>query len=164
MVEIIQRLITINLVALFYRTTCSAVTRPCADVCSYADWGRDARCDGRNLADVPQECKNAKTLQMQDNKLSVLKKGTFQNFTCLKYLHLERNNLSVEVGGFAGCDKVEKVHLSGNHVPTLAQDILSGLPNLRIVFLNDAAVKTVEPRAFQNTTKLLKNHFNHKKT
>ena len=91
---------------------------------------------------------------MQDNKVSVLKKGTFQNFTCLKYLYLERNNLSVEVGGFSGCDMVQKVHLNGNHIPTLTQDILNGLSNLLYVFIDDAAVDTIEPRAFQNITKL----------
>ncbi|XP_030830715.1 SLIT and NTRK-like protein 6 [Strongylocentrotus purpuratus] len=143
-----------TLVLLFYLDDSKAVIQECSEVCDFYEWGKEAECQGRALESVPQGCLHAKTLKMQDNRLVKLAQGSFRNFTCLKYLYLERNNMTVEVGAFEGCSRLEKVHLNQNHLPILTKGILNGMPRVLYMFLNNASVHEIQPRAFGNMSQL----------
>nr|XP_054765486.1 leucine-rich repeat-containing protein 15-like [Lytechinus pictus] len=141
---------TETLVLLVYVYENEAVVQECSDICDFYEWGKDAQCQGRNLESVPQECIHAKTLHLQDNRVSKLAQGSFRNFTCLKYLYLERNNMTVEVGSFEGCSMLEKIHLNQNHLPILTQLMLDGMPNVLYMFLDNASVHQIQPDSFGN--------------
>ncbi|XP_071503287.1 uncharacterized protein [Diadema antillarum] len=129
-------------------------TERCSDVCDYYDWGKDADCQHRHLQSIPQECHEAKTLQMQNNRLDRLPAGAFRNYTCLKYLYLERNNMSIDVGAFLGCNHLRKLIISENFLPSLSKELMQGLPMVSYMFIDRAAVRDISTGAFQNLTNL----------
>eukprot|EP00057_Strongylocentrotus_purpuratus_P005399 XP_003730882.1 PREDICTED: leucine-rich repeat-containing protein 15 [Strongylocentrotus purpuratus] len=156
MVELSQQALLVKLVVLSvcFITDCMAVSTGCSDVCEYNAWGKEAGCQGRDLTYVPQECKSAKTLQMQDNRLQHLTEGSFSNFSNLKYLYLDRNNLTLENGAFEGCTELQQIHLNEIGIPTLKPDMMRGLPNVLHMFINKAGLEVIQPGAFQNMTNL----------
>lgn len=156
MVELSQQALLVKLVVLSvcFVTDCMAVSTGCSDVCEYNAWGKEAGCQERGLTYVPQECKSAKTLRMQDNRLQHLTEGSFSNFSNLKYLYLDRNNLTLENGAFEGCTELQQIHLNEIGIPTLKPDMMRGLPNVLHMFINKAGLEVIQPGAFHNMTRL----------
>ena len=124
-------------------------------MCDFYEWSKEAKCQARNLVAIPQECSIAKTLRLQDNRVEQLVRGSFANFTCLKYLFLERNNLTVERGSFEGCSSVERIQLNNNHLYDLTKETMEGLSDVLLVMLIDnSEVREIQPMAFEDLTRL----------
>ncbi|XP_063954741.1 leucine-rich repeat-containing protein 15-like isoform X1 [Lytechinus pictus] len=153
--DLFQQALLVNLVALVCLIGVGrAVSTGCSDVCEYYEWGKEARCQGRYLTYVPQECNSAKTLRMQDNRLQQLVKGSFSNFTYLKYLYLDRNNLTLENGAFEGCSRLQQIHLNEICTSTIEPDMMTGLSNVLYMFMNKAGIEVIQPVTFQNMSQL----------
>ena len=131
---------------------CSSDLR-CNETCEYNSWVQSAKCDRRNLRDIPQECCDVKILDIRLNSIVTLRRGVLSNFTNLKYLYLNNNNMSlIERGAFLGSNKeLELVSLSENNFQILTGDMLEGMDSVKYLLMDTGRLKGVETGALRRT-------------
>lgn len=134
----------------------------CAEECECpADFRSAMYCNSRNLKSIPVVPHGIKYVYLQDNNLKELKAASFVNATDLRWLILDRNQLTngaVEKGVFDKLKNLEKLHINnnnlteplgplaktmnelkitGNKLSKFPAGMLSGLENLTLVDLHN---------------------------
>ncbi|XP_072028127.1 uncharacterized protein [Amphiura filiformis] len=131
------------------------VTPECNSTCRYIAWAFDANCRERKLDAVPQECWEAKTIDLRDNQITRIMSNVFGAFRNLLYVDLEFNGIvELDADAFVGNDRVRHIYLQSNQLEIIRRDTFTGVPNLLQLYLNSNRIRTVETGAFSGLSKL----------
>lgn len=131
------------------------VISQCNITCIYVSWAFDANCKKRNLEAVPQECWQAKMLDLRDNKIVRVVANVFESFRNLLFVDLEDNGITaLDTNAFVGNDGVRQIYLQSNHLESIRRGTFTGVPNLLRLYLNSNRISTIEVGAFSGLFKL----------
>eukprot|EP00471_Norrisiella_sphaerica_P009705 CAMPEP_0184499516 /NCGR_PEP_ID=MMETSP0113_2-20130426/41672_1 /TAXON_ID=91329 /ORGANISM="Norrisiella sphaerica, Strain BC52" /LENGTH=317 /DNA_ID=CAMNT_0026887439 /DNA_START=366 /DNA_END=1319 /DNA_ORIENTATION=- len=119
--------------------------------------------NNKNIQDIPpgtfEGAEKARMLDLDANKISVLKAGTFQGLSKLEELKLSGNIIqTIEPGAFAGMPNLKSLYLSRNPISELKEGVFEGLKNLTSLTLHSAPLKEINPLAFAPLANLKKLH------
>ncbi len=127
----------------------------CNHTCRYIAWAYDANCRDRSLVTVPLECREAKTMDLRDNKITRATSNMFLPFRNLLYVDLEYNNMiELAADAFVDNDRVRHIYLQSNRLEVIRKDTFTGVPNLIQLYLNSNQITTIEMGAFAGLSKL----------
>ena len=127
----------------------------CNNTCKYTAWAFDANCRQRNLQTVPQECREAKMLDLRDNRITRIVGNVFESFRNLLYVDLEDNGITdLDVSAFVGNDRVRHIYLQSNNLETIRSGTFTGVPNLLQLYLNSNRIRLIDGQAFTGLSKL----------
>ena len=107
-------------------------------------------CDNRGLEEVPASIPfRAGYIYLQNNNISVLKKGSFTGLTKVKELWLNNSRIvNIEPGSFEGQRDLKILHLDQNNISRLTKSMFSGLHSLEALYLNDNQIKSINTDSF----------------
>ena len=98
-----------------------------------------------------------------------MQETTFESLTSLRYLHLERNNLSNYVASkgadllFKGLSELKEIHLSSNKIQRISDSLLRDQVNLELLKLDGNRISGWGPNLFKFTKNLTKLDLSHNK-
>ncbi|XP_050296865.1 chaoptin isoform X2 [Anthonomus grandis grandis] len=98
-----------------------------------------------------------KTLDLSNNKFRTLKEDTFYSMHDIRVLELHDNLLEVlHRGTFQGNihTNLEQIYLSFNDLRTISQKTFDELPRLQQIHLDDNKIESIDPLAFSSVTEL----------
>ena len=101
----------------------------------------------KNLNDVPTGIPSVETsLNLAENKITVLHKYAFVNLTQLEILDLKMNKMeTIVAGAFSGLVKLRKLDLSSNNLTIFPDNsTLSDLPLLKYLFIGGNEFKNID--------------------
>ncbi|XP_020490329.2 leucine-rich repeat and immunoglobulin-like domain-containing nogo receptor-interacting protein 1 isoform X1 [Labrus bergylta] len=108
---------------------------PCPQPCRCNTVLLEANCSHRQLITVPDGLpKDAKLLNLTNNKIKALAQQQFQLLTHILHLDLSDNDLVlIEVEAFLGLQNLLTLHLARNHLKFIPVGAFAGLPKLKIL-------------------------------
>ncbi|KAG7480687.1 hypothetical protein MATL_G00058950 [Megalops atlanticus] len=121
-------------------------------------------CSGEELSETPQPSllpNRTVTLILSNNRIRVLRNGSFTGLTALEKLDLRSNLISTIVpGAFQSLTELRKLDLSNNRIGCLTADMFQGLTNLTKLNLSGNIFSSLEPGLFQELPSLKLVNFN----
>jgi Leucine-rich repeat (LRR) protein len=98
---------------------------------------------------------NATILKLDNNKITKIEDGAFNNLINLKELYLNNNNITkIEVGIFNEFSNLEKLDLSNNHITKIDPKSLSNLSYLEELNLSTNQITTLTKNEFYGLNSL----------
>lgn len=92
--------------------------------------------------------KHLEELDLSNNKLKRLDKGTLGALKTLKRLNLENNALRLEEGNFEAMAHLEEINLAGNDLQFLSPKVLNNLAALRKIDLRNNGLTKIDTCSF----------------
>ena len=103
-------------------------------------------------SDIPQE---AIEVHLQDNKITVLRTGTFSHLTQCTKLDIHKNSIStIEGDAFRGMARLETLHLYYNKIALLHKSMFNGLNALTYLHMSTNLIETVPDGCFSDLRNL----------
>nr|AIP87048.1 variable lymphocyte receptor A diversity region [Apostichopus japonicus] len=136
---------------------CEVVAEECLETCTYTAYAKDADCTDRGLSVIPAACPQAHTLDVSSNSLVTLSAPSLQGYYQLRYLHLERNQLShTSPGAFDAVKrKLQLVNISSNRLSIIEPDTFVNM-TLKYLLLFNNEISEIKPGAFKGMKWLAK--------
>ncbi|KAM9031737.1 nyctalopin isoform 1-T2 [Sarcophilus harrisii] len=101
------------------------------------------------------------SLSLQDNRISVVHAGAFQDCQRMEYLYLNDNLLhSLPGSSFKGLSHLKMLNLGGNSLSQVSRDWFQDLVELEVLYLDRNRIQSIEEGAFENLTSLMALHLN----
>ncbi|XP_008280530.1 adhesion G protein-coupled receptor A2 isoform X2 [Stegastes partitus] len=126
--------------------------------------GRRVTCSKKELTELPDAGllpNRTVTLILSQNKIRVLKNGSFFGLYALEKLDLKHNLIStIMPGAFQGLSELRKLDLSNNRIGCLTADMFQGLTNLTKLNLSGNIISTLDPGVFDELPSLKLVNFN----
>uniref|UniRef100_A0A8C5V0P2 Adhesion G protein-coupled receptor A2 n=1 Tax=Microcebus murinus TaxID=30608 RepID=A0A8C5V0P2_MICMU len=109
-------------------------------------------CGGGDLPEPPEPGllpNGTVTLLLSNNKITVLRNGSFLGLSLLEKLDLRNNVIStVQPGAFLGLGELKRLDLSNNRIGCLASDSFQGLPRLLRLNISGNIFSSLQPGVF----------------
>ncbi|XP_004637318.1 adhesion G protein-coupled receptor A2 [Octodon degus] len=109
-------------------------------------------CGGGDLPEPPEPGllpNGTVTLLLSNNKITVLRNGSFLGLSLLEKLDLRNNVISmVQPGAFLGLGELKRLDLSNNRIGCLTSDTFQGLPRLVRLNISGNIFSSLQPRVF----------------
>ncbi|MBN3277589.1 FMOD protein, partial [Polyodon spathula] len=118
-------------------------------------------CDSRNLKQIPFVPSRMKYVYLQNNRISSIQDGAFDNATGLVWIMLHRNQLTVDKIGktvFSKLQNLDRLYLDHNNLTRVPTPLPRSLSDLR---LSNNKINKIQPNTFEeleNLTSLLLNN------
>ena len=112
----------------------------------------------RNLTDVPSDIPSSeKLLDLQNNKIAVIRVNAFVALTELRNLKLQNNVIElIEPGGFNGLQKLTSLNLWGNKLSSfLDSSTLSGLSTLQDLYIGNNKFGSIDSMQLEVLSNLI---------
>uniref|UniRef100_A0A1A7XAD6 TIR domain-containing protein n=1 Tax=Iconisemion striatum TaxID=60296 RepID=A0A1A7XAD6_9TELE len=108
-------------------------------------------CAGRKLVTIPDDLpRHAVTLQLGENLLEKIIKGSFCDMSKLRFLNVTSNKVAhVEDGSFTDLVSLKTLDMSNNNLTSLTRDMFQGLSNLTELDLSGNNVQFIHSSALQ---------------
>uniref|UniRef100_A0A8C7Z7U3 Slit homolog 3 (Drosophila) n=1 Tax=Oryzias sinensis TaxID=183150 RepID=A0A8C7Z7U3_9TELE len=131
---------------------CATPVDGCPHKCSCS--GSHVDCQGLGLKTVPKGVpRNAERLDLNRNNITRITKVDFAGFKNLRILHLEDNQISViERGAFQDLRLLERLRLNRNKLQFLPELLFQSNPKLGRVDLSENQIQAVPRKAFRGIT------------
>ncbi|KAJ8031772.1 Insulin-like growth factor-binding protein complex acid labile subunit [Holothuria leucospilota] len=154
----------------------------CSEICDYQAFFKRAKCDKRNLYQVPQPsgCEDAVILEMHENhithvdqeslsgyrevntldissnQISNLQQGQFTNMSQMKNLLVSHNRLTeIPYGAFLGTEShLQRIYLNGNQISAINEGAFRGLRLVINMNLSYNLLKSLPSTIFHGLFKL----------
>nr|XP_054753730.1 leucine-rich repeat-containing protein 15-like [Lytechinus pictus] len=127
----------------------------CSDICQYDNWTKIANCSNRQLMAVPGTCNQARTLKMNNNRITRLNPYDLEDFTNLQFLYLGNNRLdNISSNAFVGLGKLEYLRLGGNCFSDLNGGMFRGLAKLHFLLVVEGCLENIAKETFKNLPNL----------
>lgn len=98
---------------------------------------------------------NVTTLNLMDNKLTVVRTRQFNCTPLLEHLLLNENAITtLEPEAFSGLHYLKVLKLNSNKIKTLAADDFELLPSLEVLLIDGNVIKNIEDGTFRNQKEL----------
>ncbi|XP_066559346.1 fibromodulin-like [Amia ocellicauda] len=111
-------------------------------------------CDSRNLKHIPFVPSRMKYVYFQNNRISSIQDGVFDNATELVWIMLHRNTLSTDKIGkkvFSTLTNLDRLYMDHNNLTRVP----AGLPNsLRDLRLDNNKISKIQPNSFEGMLNL----------
>ncbi|XP_055742863.1 adhesion G protein-coupled receptor A2-like [Salvelinus fontinalis] len=121
-------------------------------------------CDSEELSETPDPGllpNQTVTLILSNNRIRVLRNGSFLGLYALEKLDLRSNLIStIMPGAFQSLSKLQKLDLSNNRIGCLTPDMFQGLTHLTKLNLSGNILSTLDPGVFQELPSLKLVNFN----
>ncbi|PAA85425.1 hypothetical protein BOX15_Mlig016971g3 [Macrostomum lignano] len=116
----------------------------------------NVRCNQKDLSEVPEDIPtNVQELHLENNKITLIRRGTFRRLTQLRRLFLNGNQISrLEEGAFEGLDNLYSLVLSRNSIRELPRGIFQGLKFLQLLLLDANKLTCIPEDIFHETRNL----------
>uniref|UniRef100_H3A8R2 LRRNT domain-containing protein n=2 Tax=Latimeria chalumnae TaxID=7897 RepID=H3A8R2_LATCH len=122
-------------------------------------WPTAVYCDSRGLQDVPILLSpQTNYLYLQNNHIKSLPQGVFQNSTQIRWLILDKNELTnkqVGEGVLAGLEQLENLYLNVNNFTEVPTSLPGSLRQLRLAYNNISHIPAGAFSKLENLTLLL---------
>ncbi|XP_020012409.1 adhesion G protein-coupled receptor A2 isoform X2 [Castor canadensis] len=109
-------------------------------------------CGGGDLPEPPDPGllpNGTVTLLLSNNKITVLRNGSFLGLSLLEKLDLRNNVIStVQPGAFLGLGELKRLDLSNNRIGCLTSETFQGLPRLLRLNVSGNIFSSLQPRVF----------------
>ncbi|KAL6456794.1 hypothetical protein MHYP_G00353380 [Metynnis hypsauchen] len=119
---------------------------------------RRVSCAGRELADPPGAHalpNKTASLNLSNNRIRILKNGSFAGLYSLDKLDLRNNLIStIMPGAFQSLTALRKLDLSNNRIGCLTPEMFQGLTNLTKLNISGNIFSSLEPNIFQELPSL----------
>ncbi|XP_028652501.2 fibromodulin a [Erpetoichthys calabaricus] len=118
-------------------------------------------CDSRKLKHVPFVPSRMKYAYLQNNRITFIQEGVFDNATGLVWIMLHRNQLTDEKIGenvFAKIINLERLYLDQNNLTVIPSPLPSSLKDLRLSNNKIAKIPTNAFEGMENLTSLILNN------
>ncbi|XP_041462983.1 leucine-rich repeat-containing protein 15-like [Lytechinus variegatus] len=127
----------------------------CPNICQYDNWTKIANCSNRQLTAVPGTCNQARTLKMNNNRITRLNPYDLEDFTNLQFLYLGNNRLdNISSNAFVGLGKLEYLRLGGNCFSDLNGGMFRGLAKLQFLLVVEGCLENIAKETFKNLQSL----------
>uniref|UniRef100_A0A665WCW7 Slit homolog 3 (Drosophila) n=1 Tax=Echeneis naucrates TaxID=173247 RepID=A0A665WCW7_ECHNA len=128
---------------------CVASVTGCPHKCSCS--GSHVDCQGLGLKTVPKGVpRNAERLDLNRNNITRITKVDFSGIKNLRILHLEDNQISViERGAFQDLRLLERLDLSENQIQAVPRKAFRGITNVKNLQLDSNHISCIEDGAFR---------------
>ncbi|TSO88128.1 Adhesion G protein-coupled receptor A2 [Bagarius yarrelli] len=115
-------------------------------------------CAGKELTETPDASlmpNRTISLNLSNNRIRVLRNGSFSGLYLLDKLDLKNNLIStIMPGAFQSLTALRKLDLSNNRIGCLTSDMFQGLTNLTKLNISGNIFSTLEPNIFQELSSL----------
>ncbi|KAM9474884.1 adhesion G protein-coupled receptor A2 [Clarias gariepinus] len=115
-------------------------------------------CVGKELTETPRASlmpNRTVSLNLSNNRIRVLRNGSFAGLYLLDKLDLKSNLIStIMPGAFQGLTALRKLDLSNNRIGCLTPDMFQGLTNLTKLNISGNIFSSLEPNIFQELPSL----------
>ncbi|XP_057213521.1 adhesion G protein-coupled receptor A2 isoform X1 [Triplophysa rosa] len=113
---------------------------------------RKVSCGGKELTETPEVSllpSRTVSLNLSNNRIRVLKNGSFAGLYSLEKLDLRNNLIStIMPGAFLGLAALRKLDLSSNRIGCLTQEMFQGLTNLTKLNISGNIFSSLDPNVF----------------
>ncbi|KAK7939403.1 hypothetical protein WMY93_002729 [Mugilogobius chulae] len=122
----------------------------CPRICSCDSSILSVTCAGKNLTEVPQTVDEITVkLDLRNNNLKILPKGSFVQIPYLTHLNLQSCNIEkVMEGAFRSLGRLVSLNLAYNKIVILYQESFDGLSSLKELNLHHNRIEEIQPGAF----------------
>ncbi|XP_016105815.1 G-protein coupled receptor 124-like [Sinocyclocheilus grahami] len=125
---------------------------------------RKVSCVGKELTETPEVSllpNRTVSLNLSNNRIRILKNGSFAGLYSLEKLDLRNNLIStIMPGAFLGLTALRKLDLSSNRIGCLTSEVFQGLTNLTKLNISGNIFSSLDPHLFMelHSLKLLNFH------
>ncbi|KAG7513465.1 leucine-rich repeat-containing protein 24-like isoform X1 [Solea senegalensis] len=120
-------------------------------------------CGSTGLRDIPKHVPvSTQTVFLQDNVIGQIRRQDLVLLKHLHYLYLQNNTISaVEPGSFQNQGQLLELALNGNRIHLVTADMFKGLEHLRILYLARNDITRLQDFTFRGLQRLQELHLQH---
>ncbi|XP_034036081.1 leucine-rich repeat-containing protein 24-like [Thalassophryne amazonica] len=140
---------------------CSHASPTCPASCRC--YSLTVECGSTGLRDIPKHVPpSTQTMFLQDNVIGQIYRHDLSPLRHLHYLYLQNNSISaVEPGAFQNQGQLLELALNGNRIHLVTADMFHGLEQLRILYLAGNDITRLQDYTFRGLQRLQELHLQH---
>jgi hypothetical protein len=111
---------------------------------------------------IYQQFKNIKRITISNSNLPIINAELFSSgFENVEWLDLSKNNIQeIEANAFVGLKDIKQIHLSGNKITALKNEIFKNNTKLEYIDFKENEIEMINPKIFKSLNSMTKVNIN----